>query len=177
MKKKMADELSLTANLPTGQRGYSQSPSRDDGMYANAWDRRDHRPRPPRQSPPFGADRAPDYQDAHDARPRPRPSLSPPDWSRDNQGRMYNDDYHRGRHDQARDNDYAASSYRSRRYSSRSPPPDYYSRSRSRSPPREGGRLGDAGLPSDTVIFEGLPVRVDGVEVSIAWSGRSGENA
>ncbi|PTB67907.1 hypothetical protein BBK36DRAFT_49751 [Trichoderma citrinoviride] len=81
---------------------------------------------------------------------------------------MYNDDYHRGRHEhQARDNDYASSSsYRDRRYPSRSPPPDYYSRSRSRSPPREGGgRLGDAGLPSDTVIFEGLPVRVDGVEL------------
>ncbi|KAL7823400.1 hypothetical protein V8C26DRAFT_386402 [Trichoderma gracile] len=149
----MADELSLTANLPTGQRGYSQSPSRDDGMHANAWDRRDHRHRPPRQSPP------PAYPDAHDARPRPRPSLSPPDWSRDNQGRMYNDDYHRGRHDQARDNDRASSSNRDRRYSSRSPPGDHYSRSRSRSPAREGGRLGDAGLPSDTVIFEGLPRR------------------
>ncbi|KAL6889744.1 hypothetical protein HDV57DRAFT_340767 [Trichoderma longibrachiatum] len=162
----MADELSLTANLPTGQRGYSQSPSRDDGMYANAWDRRDHRPRPPRQSPPFGADRAPDYRDAHDTRHRPRHSLSPPDWSRDNQGRMYNDDYHRGRHDQARDNDYPSSSYRDRGYSSRSPPPDYYSRSRSRSPHREGGgRVGDAGLPSDTVIFEGLPVGVDEVEL------------
>ncbi|OTA05472.1 hypothetical protein A9Z42_0061620 [Trichoderma parareesei] len=154
----MADELSLTANLPTGQRGYSQSPSRDDGMHADAWDRRDHRPRPPRQSPPFGADRAPDYPDAHDARPRPRPSLSPPDWSRDNQGRMYNDDYHRGRHDQARDYDHATS-YRDRGYSSRSPPGHHYSRSRSRSPAREGGRLGDAGLPSDTVIFEGLPRR------------------
>ncbi|KAH0495333.1 hypothetical protein TgHK011_008893 [Trichoderma gracile] len=135
----------------TNNRG--RSPSRVDGMHANAWDRRDHRHRPPRQSPP------PAYPDAHDARPRPRPSLSPPDWSRDNQGRMYNDDYHRGRHDQARDNDRASSSYRDRRYSSRSPPGDHYSRSRSRSPAREGGRLGDAGLPSDTVIFEGLPRR------------------
>ncbi|KAL6853179.1 hypothetical protein J3F83DRAFT_756463 [Trichoderma novae-zelandiae] len=79
---------------------------------------------------------------------------------------MYNDDYHRGRPDQTWSNDYASSSsYRDRRHSSRSPPGDYHSRSRSRSPAREGGRLGDAGLPSDTVIFEGLPVRVDGVEL------------
>ncbi|KAL7948385.1 hypothetical protein V8C42DRAFT_248383 [Trichoderma barbatum] len=160
----MADELSLTANLPTGQRGYSQSPSRDDDMYGNAWDRRDHHSRPQRQ-PPSSADRAPDYRDAHDA--RPRRSLSPHDWSRDNQGRMYNDDYHRGRHDQARGYDHgSSSSYRDRRsYTSRSPQGDYHSRSRSRSPAREGGRLREAGLPSDTVIFEGLPVRVDAIEL------------
>lgn len=158
----MADELSLTANLPTGQRGYSQSPSRDDDMYGNAWDRRDHHSRPHRQ-PPSAA--APDYRDAHDA--RPRRSLSPRDWSHDNQGRMYNDDYHRGRHDQDRGYDYgSSSSYRDRRsYNSRSPHGDYYSRSRSRSPAREGGRLREAGLPSDTVIFEGLPVRVDAMEL------------
>ncbi|KAL5087379.1 hypothetical protein Trisim1_007939 [Trichoderma cf. simile WF8] len=158
----MADELSLTANLPTGQRGYSQSPSRDDDMYGNAWDRRDHHSRPHRQ--PLSA-AAPDYRDAHDA--RPRRSLSPRDWSHDNQGRMYNDDYHRGRHDQDRGYDYgSSSSYRDRRsYNSRSPHGDYYSRSRSRSPAREGGRLREAGLPSDTVIFEGLPVRVDAMEL------------
>lgn len=157
----MADELSLTANLPTGQRGYSQSPSRDDDMYGNAWDRRDHHSRPHRQPPSA----APDYRDAHDA--RPRRSLSPRDWSHDNQGRMYNDDYHRGRHDQDRGYDYgSSSSYRDRKsYNSRSPHGDYYSRSRSRSPAREGGRLREAGLPSDTVIFEGLPVRVDAMEV------------
>ncbi|KAL7910117.1 hypothetical protein GGI35DRAFT_447895 [Trichoderma velutinum] len=157
----MADELSLTANLPTGQRGYSQSPSRDDDMYGNAWDRRDYHSRPHRQPPSA----APDYRDAQDA--RPRRSLSPRDWSRDNQGRMYNDDYHRGRHDQDRGHDYgSSSSYRDRRsYNSRSPHGEYYSRSRSRSPAREGGRLREAGQPSDTVIFEGLPVRVDSMEL------------
>ncbi|RFU75836.1 hypothetical protein TARUN_6408 [Trichoderma arundinaceum] len=162
----MADELSLTANLPTGQRGYSQSPSRDDDMHGNAWDRRDHRSRPPHQ-PPFHADRAGDYRDAHDT--RPRRSLSPHDWSRDNQGRMYSDDYHRGRHEQARGNDYgSSSSYRDRRsYNSRSPHGDYHSRSRSRSPARDGSRLREAGVPSDTVIFEGLPVRVDALEVRV----------
>ncbi|KAL7930040.1 hypothetical protein V8C35DRAFT_168295 [Trichoderma chlorosporum] len=160
----MADELSLTANLPTGHRGYSQSPSRDDDMYGNAWDRRDYHSRPHRQ-PAANADRAPDYRDAHDA--RPRRSLSPHDWSRDNQGRMYNDDYHRGRHDHDRSYEHgSSSSYRDRRnYDSRSPHGDYYSRSRSRSPAREGGRLREAGLPSDTVIFEGLPVRVDAMEL------------
>ncbi|UKZ56636.1 hypothetical protein TrVGV298_010476 [Trichoderma virens] len=163
----MADELSLTANLPTGQRGYSQSPSRDDDMYGNAWDRRDYHSRPHRR-PPSSADRAPDYRDAHDARPRRSPS--PRDWSRDNQGRMYSDDYHRGRNDQDRGYDHgSSSSYRDRRsYTSRSPHGEYgeyYSRSRSRSPAREGGRLREAGLPSDTVIFEGLPARVDAMEL------------
>lgn len=170
----MADELSLTANLPTGQRGYSQSPTRDDDMYGNAWDRRDYRARPPHQ-PPFDADRAGDYREAHDA--RPRRSLSPHDWSRDNQGRMYSDDYHRGRREQGRGNDYASSSsYRDRRsYNSRSPHGDYYSRSRSRSPTLNGGRLREAGIPSDTVIFEGLPVRIDSIEVRTIWRGNRRE--
>ncbi|KAL7800007.1 hypothetical protein V8C37DRAFT_363733 [Trichoderma ceciliae] len=161
----MADRLSLTANLPTGQRGYSQSPSRDDDMHGNAWDPRDYRSRQHIQ-PPFGEERAGDYRDAHDA--RPRRNLSPHDWSRDNQGRMYNDDYHRGRNGQAGGNDYASSSsHRDRRsYTSPSPHGDYYSRSRSRSPARDGSsRLREAGLPSDTVIFERLPVRVDSLEL------------
>ncbi|KAK6447028.1 hypothetical protein FP744_10003278 [Trichoderma asperellum] len=159
------DELSLTANLPTGQRGYSQSPSRDDDMHDSAWDRRGHRPGPYSQHP-YNADRAGDYRDAHDT--RPRRDLSPHDWSRDNQGRMYSDDYHRGRHEQAGGKDYASPSYRDRRpYNSRSPHRDYYSRSRSRSPGfgLDGGRLREAGPPSDTVIFEGLPGKIDAAEL------------
>ncbi|KAL7925898.1 hypothetical protein ACQKWADRAFT_283360 [Trichoderma austrokoningii] len=145
------------ANLPTGQRGYSQSPSRDDDMHSGAWDRRDIRPRPFSQHQ--------NYRDAHDV--RPRRDLSPRDWSRDNQGSMYSDDYHRGRHEHAaRGSDYASPSYRDRRhYSSRSPHRDHYSRSRSRSPGLDGGRLREAGPPSDTVIFEGLPGKIDAAEL------------
>ncbi|EHK22881.1 hypothetical protein TrVGV298_002167 [Trichoderma virens] len=65
-------------------------------------------PRRPHPRPPSSADRAPDYRDAHDARPRRSPS--PRDWSRDNQGRMYNDDYHRGRNGQDRGYDHGSSS-------------------------------------------------------------------
>lgn len=134
-------------------------------MHDSAWDRRGHRPGPHSQHP-YNADRAGDYRDAHDT--RPRRDLSPHDWSRDNQGRMYSDDYHRGRHEQAGGKDYASPSYRDRRpYNSRSPHRDYYSRSRSRSPGfgLDGGRLREAGPPSDTVIFEGLPGKIDAAEV------------
>lgn len=132
-------------------------------MHDSAWDRRDQRPRPYSQHP-YHADRAGDYRDAPDT--RPRRDLSSQDWSRDNQGSMYSDDYHRGRHEQARGGDYASPSYRDRRpHNSQSPHRDSYSRSRSRSPGLDGGRLREAGPPSDTVIFEGLPGRVDAAEV------------
>ncbi|KAM0521704.1 hypothetical protein ACHAPE_002263 [Trichoderma viride] len=134
-------------------------PMHDSG----AWDRRDNRPRPYSQHQHQHQHQHP-HRDAHEA--RPRRDLSPPDWSRDNQGSMYSDEYHRGRQEQARGSDYASPSYRDRRpYNSRSPHRDYYSRSRSRSPGLDGGRLREAGPPSDTVIFEGLPGKIDAAEL------------
>lgn len=160
------DDLSFSADFPTGRRDHSRSPPRqafrdeprgrdsrhrdDDMRYDREYDRRQGRPDDgySRRGPRYNANANANARDEHDY------------------GGMYDDGGYTGKEDYGRDR-YENERHRGGkgRYrdeddpNSRSPSGSYDNRSRSHSPTREAGK------PSDTVILEGLPFSISSNEV------------
>ncbi|KAM6523733.1 hypothetical protein FSOLCH5_004346 [Fusarium solani] len=162
MRRTSMDDLSFSADFPTGRRDHSRSPPRqafrdeprgrdyrhrdDDMRYDKEYDRRQGRPDDgySRRGPRYNAN----ARDEHDY------------------GGMYDDGGYTGTEDYGRDR-YENERHRGGkgRYrdeddpNSRSPSGSYDNRSRSHSPTREAGK------PSDTVILEGLPFSISSNEL------------
>ncbi|KAF5022274.1 hypothetical protein F66182_5677 [Fusarium sp. NRRL 66182] len=150
------DDLSLVANLPTGRRDHSRSPPRQafhndprvrDSLYRD--DDYDNRPSRsddgyPRRSA-ASRDAGYNVRDSYDHHNYDNMYDDGHVDNSDHGRRRYQDDKRRGGRGRYRGDDDARS---------RSPSESYHNRSRSDSPTR------DAGKPSDTIIFEGLPFSI-----------------